>query len=86
MRQAYGRTMRPPACPNQSEARIAERLRAMFGMHEVGVEMLRCRLRREHPHSTPQELSRLVSDYLQANRYDPDVFVTRACSRFSAKS
>lgn len=79
--------MQPPANHDQSPERVARRLRAMFGMYEVGVDMLRCRLRRESPDATPAAISAQVAATLRADPpLDPAVYRIRTCSRFSAKS
>jgi len=78
--------MRPPTSPNQSSERVADRLRAMFGMYEVGVDMLRCRLKREQPDATPQQISQQIGAVLYADRHDETVYTKRTCSRFSEKS
>lgn len=78
--------MRPPTSPNQNSEKLARRLHAMFGMHDAGIEMLRCRLRREHPEETPEQIAKRIAFILRAERYDPAVFEKRSCSIFSAAS
>lgn len=78
--------MHLPTSPNQNSDTIARRMRAMFRMHETGVDMLRCRLRREYPQETREQIAKRVSAVLRKSRYDPAVYEERRCSRFSAES
>lgn len=58
----------------------------MFGMHDAGMELIRCRLRRDHPDETPEQIGKRVAAFLRKNRYDPAVFEERKVSRFSVSS
>jgi hypothetical protein len=79
--------MQAPLNTSQAPERVAQRLRAMFGMYEVGVDMLRCRLRREMPGAPPEAINAEVMAYLRRDRgFDSPLFRKRTCSRFSAKS
>jgi hypothetical protein len=42
----------------------AERLRAALDMHELGVQLYRQRMRREHPHASEAEVDHLVRSWL----------------------
>ncbi|MGH2898862.1 MAG: hypothetical protein ACRDMZ_09330, partial [Solirubrobacteraceae bacterium] len=41
-----------------------DRLLAAFEMFDLGVEMMAANLRRRHPHASPEELERLLDDWL----------------------
>ena len=78
--------MRPPHNQDQNNQRIARRLRSMIGMHSAGVEMLRCRLRRDNPGASQRQIAIKLGEHLRASRHDESTFTERPCSRFSAKS
>ncbi len=49
--------------PTSREA-ASERLRIALELHEAGVDMQRCRYRRQHPGATEEEVERLLRDWL----------------------
>lgn len=42
----------------------ADRLQMTFELFEFGVEMMAATLRRRHPNATPEEIDRLLEDWL----------------------
>lgn len=44
----------------------AERMRSALEMHELGVQLYRQRMRREHPEASPAEIDGLVRGWLTA--------------------
>jgi hypothetical protein len=43
---------------------LRERLLATFEMFDLGVDMMTANLRRRHPHASPEEIARLLDDWL----------------------
>ena len=43
---------------------MRERLRVAFDLFEAGVSMRRASLRREHPHADPDDIERLLREWL----------------------
>jgi hypothetical protein len=43
---------------------LRERLLATFEMFDLGVDMMAANLRRRHPHASPEEIERLLDDWL----------------------
>ncbi|MFI4861107.1 MAG: hypothetical protein ACIAXF_10540 [Phycisphaerales bacterium JB063] len=79
--------MRPPLNTSQDPERIAARMQAVCEMFDVGMSMLRSRLKREMPNATDDDIRRKVAEYLHRDQpIDPTQFHKRTCSRFSAKS
>ena len=79
--------MQPPLHNSQDPKRVGERMKAMCGMFDVGMSMLRSRLRREMPDATEDDIRRKVAEYLHQDRpMDSTQFQKRTCSRFSPKS
>ena len=66
--------------------RVATCFNQLYLPPYTGVEMLRCRLRREHPEESPEQIAKRIASVLRADRYDPAVFEKRSCSIFSAAS
>ena len=46
------------------EETLADRLAATFELFEFGVEMMAANLRRRHPDATPDEIERLLENWL----------------------
>lgn len=49
---------------NQGGETLRDRLLATFEMFEFGVEMMATNLRRRHPHASPEEIERMIDDWL----------------------
>jgi hypothetical protein len=49
----------------------AERLRIALDLQVAGIDMQRCRLRREHPAATPDEVERMLTEWLLSRPGDP---------------
>ena len=43
---------------------VGDRMLAAFEMFEFGVELMAANFRRRHPHASPEELERMVDDWL----------------------
>lgn len=57
---------------DRERARCAERLRAALHLFEVGVDLKRCQLRREHPEAPDRELERLLGEWMIRRPGEPD--------------
>ena len=68
----------------QDLRRVAARVRACLEMFEDGVDMIRCRLRRENPGVGADELSKLLRHELMSAKQDTDPYLQPPkCPRFS---